>query len=78
MEGLTRTQKSEFITSFLSMFGKTLSSDQLATYLAPRFCTKTLRIIATKETSLPLFLRALLEELRVFGAFVCYAYLKRL
>eukprot|EP01105_Mastigella_eilhardi_P002345 TRINITY_DN1285_c0_g1_i11.p1 TRINITY_DN1285_c0_g1~~TRINITY_DN1285_c0_g1_i11.p1 ORF type:complete len:1040 (+),score=182.05 TRINITY_DN1285_c0_g1_i11:363-3122(+) len=53
----TPEQKRDFTRQYLSLFGKSLAPDQEAL------------ICSAEQTSVPLFLRSLLEELRVHGNF---------
>ena len=57
MEPLSKDERSELIDRFLARFGKKL--DRSAKN----------RVVASPQTANPLFLRALLDELRQFGDF---------
>jgi len=55
IEPFTDAERQEFIEKYLTQYTKTLGAKQSA------------RIIAAKQTANPLYLQALLEELRLFG-----------
>ncbi|XP_072040846.1 uncharacterized protein [Amphiura filiformis] len=54
---LNPTEKMEIITTYMSLYSKTLNKEQLAV------------IVEAKQSNNPLYLKALLDEVRVFGSF---------
>jgi nephrocystin-3 len=57
LPGLTHDERRDMVQRYLTLHGKSLTESQLS------------RLIAQRQTDNPLFLRTLLDELRVFGRF---------
>jgi nephrocystin-3 len=57
LPGLTHDERRDMVRRYLTLHGKSLTESQLS------------RLIAHRQTDNPLFLRTLLDELRVFGRF---------
>jgi nephrocystin-3 len=57
VEPLTENEMLEFIEEYMAQYGKTLTRNQLD------------KVVSAKQSQNPLFLKTLLEELRIFGEF---------
>ncbi|KAH3757348.1 Tetratricopeptide repeat protein [Pelomyxa schiedti] len=57
LQGFSEQQKTEYVQNYLSEYGKSFTLSQMQ------------RITRCQQTDSPLFLRALLEELRLFGVY---------
>lgn len=73
LTGLSRNEKEILAVEYLLAYGKTLSVSQLQMYALLNRCqvanSLSCRICKEPQTGNPLYMRCLLEELRVFGVF---------